>query len=48
MTEKDKTLPITYCIFKMDKNLIGASFINAYKICSTKQISKSVSNILNP
>ena len=25
VTEKEKTLPIIYCIFKMDKNPIGAS-----------------------
>ena len=28
---------IMYCIFKMDKNPIGTSFITASKICSTKQ-----------
>ena len=48
VTEKEKTWPIIYCIFKMDKNPIGASFITASKICSTKQISKSASNILTP
>ena len=48
ITEKEKTLPIMYCIFKMYKNSIGASFITASKICSSKQISKSVSNILSP
>ena len=39
---------IMYCIFKMDKHPIGASFITAFKICSTKQTSKSVFNILSP
>ena len=48
VTVKEKTLPIMYCIFKMDKNPIDASFITASKICFTKQISKSVSNILSP
>ena len=46
VTEKEKTLPITYCIFKMDKNPIGVSFITSSKICSTKNIS--VSNLLIP
>ena len=31
VTEKEKTLPIMCCIFKMDKNPIGASFITASK-----------------
>ena len=34
-----------YWISKMHKNTIGASFIVVSKICSTKQISKSVSNV---
>ena len=44
VTEK-KTQPIMYWTPKMHKNLTGARFIIASKICSTKQISKSVSNI---
>ena len=48
VTGKEKTLPIMYCIFKIDKNPIGASFIIASKICFRKQISKFVSNILSP
>ena len=44
ITEKEKTLPIMYWIPKMHKNSTGARFIIAYRICSTKQISKSVSN----
>ena len=48
VTEKEKTLPIMYCIYKMDKNPIGASFITASKICSSKQISKSISHVLRP
>ena len=48
VTEKEKTLPIMCCIFKMDKNPIGVSFITASKSCFTKQISKSVSNTLTP
>ena len=42
ITEKEKALPIMYWIPRMDKNSIGACFIIAYKIFSTKQISKSV------
>ena len=34
-----------YWIPKMHKNPVGTSFITASKIGSTKQISKSVSNI---
>ena len=45
ITEKGKTLPITYWIPKMHKNPTGACFIIAFKICSAKQISTSVSNI---
>ena len=48
VTEKGKTLPIMCCIFKMDKNPKGASFITASKIYFTKQISISVFNILTP
>ena len=44
-TEKEKTLPNMYWISKMHKNTTGASFIVVSKICSTKQISKSVSNV---
>ena len=38
VTETGKTLPIMCCIFKMDQNPIGASFITASEICFTKQI----------
>ena len=48
VTEKEKSLPIMHCIFKMDKNPIVVSFITASKFYFTKQISKSVSNILSP
>ena len=34
-----------YWIPKLHKNLVGARFIIASKICSTKQVSKSVSNV---
>ena len=47
ITEKEKTLPITYLIPKMHNNPTGARFIIVSKICSTKQISKSVSNVPN-
>ena len=43
--KKKKTLPIMYWTPKRDKNQTGARFINAPKICSTKQISKSISNV---
>ena len=42
--EKGKQLPIMYWIPKMHKNPSGARFIIASKQCSTKQISKAVSN----
>ena len=43
--EKEKSLPIMYLILKMHKNPAGAHFIIASRICYTKQISKSVSNV---
>ena len=43
--EKEKTLPILHCIFKVHKNQTGARFINVSKICSTKQIFKPISNV---
>ena len=46
ITEKEKILPIIYWIPIMNKNPIGASFIISSKICSAKQISKSVLNVL--
>ena len=42
--EKEKELPIMYWIPKMHKNPSAARFIIASKLCSTKQISKAVSN----
>ena len=42
--EREKDLPIMYWIPKMHKNPSGARFIIASKQCSTKQISKAVSN----
>ena len=44
--EQEKTLSIMYWIPKMHKNPTGANSIIASKICFTKQISKSVSNVL--
>ena len=44
ITEQEKPLAIMYSIPKMHKNPTGAHFIIASKTCSTKQISKSVSN----
>ena len=43
--EKEKAQPITHWIFTIDNNTTGARFNIASKICSTKQISKSVSNV---
>ena len=47
ITEKEKNLPIMYLIPKMHKNPPppGAPFIIVSKICSTKQIFKSISNV---
>jgi hypothetical protein len=42
--ETEKELPIMYWIPKMHKNPSGSRFIIASKTCSTKQISKAVSN----
>ena len=43
--EDEKSLPLMYWIPKMHKNPIGARFIIASKTCSTKKISKAVSNV---
>ena len=43
--EKEKTLPVMYWIPKMHKNPTGARLIIVSKICSTKEVSKSVSNV---
>ena len=45
ITENVKTLPVINWIPKIHKSPTGARFINASKICSKKQISKSVSNV---
>ena len=45
ITDYVKTLTIMYWIPKIHKSPTGARFIIASKICSTKQISKSVSNV---
>ena len=45
ITEKEKATPIMYWIPKMHKNQTGARFIIASETCSTKQISKSASNV---
>ena len=42
--EEEKTLPSMYWTPKMHKNPVGARFIIASKLCSTKQISKAVSS----
>ena len=42
--EEDRSLPIMYWTPKMHKTPSGARFIIASKTCSTKKISKSVSN----
>ena len=45
VTDKEKCLPSMYWIPKMHKTPIGHRFIIASKLCSTKQISKAVSNV---
>ena len=45
ITEKEKRLPIMYWIPKRHKNPTGARFIIAFKISTTKQISKSVFSV---
>ena len=43
--DTEKSLPIMYWTPKMHKTPVGARFIIASKLCSTKPISKAVSNI---
>ena len=45
VTEKENTLPNMYWIRKIHKNPTGVRFIVAFKICSTKHISASLSNV---
>ena len=45
ITEQEKELPIMYWIPKMHKHPCGKRFIIASKICSTKQLSKSISAV---
>ena len=45
ITEQEKELPIMYWTPKMHKHPCGKRFIIASKICSTKQLSKSVSSV---
>ena len=45
ITEIEKILAIMYWIPIMHKDTTGAHFIIASKTCSTKQISKFVSNV---
>ena len=45
INDKEKQLPIMYWIPKIHKNPTGARFIIASKLCSTKQLSKSVSAV---
>ena len=42
---RDKSLPIMYWIPKLHKNPVGSRFIIASKYCSTKPLSKTVSNV---
>ena len=44
LSEKEKDLPTMYWIPKMHKNPVKHRFIVASKSCSTKQLSKAVSN----
>ena len=43
--DDEKVLPIMYWIPKMHKNPMGHRFIVASKVCCTKKVSKSVSNV---
>ena len=45
ISDDDKVLPIMYWIPKMHKTPMGHRFIVASKICCTKKVSKSVSNV---
>ena len=42
---KDKSLPVKYRIPKLHKNSVGSRFIIAFKNCSTKSLSKAVTNV---
>ena len=42
---RDKSLPIMYWIPKLLKNPVGSRFVIASKNCSTKSLSKAVSNV---
>ena len=42
---KDKGLPIMYWIPKLYKNPVGSRFIIVSKNCSSKPLSKAVSNV---
>ena len=42
---KDKSLPLMYWIPKLHKNPVRSQFIKASKNCSTKALSKAVSNL---
>ena len=45
INENEKCLPIMYWIPKMHKSPIGSRFIVASKVCSTKQLSASISKV---
>ena len=45
---KDKSLPIMYWIPQLHKNSVSSWFIVASKNCSTKPLSKAVSNVFKP
>ena len=42
---RDKSLPTMYWIPKLHKNPVGSQLIIASKYCSTKPLSKAVSNV---
>ena len=46
-TEKEKSLPIMYWMPKLHKSPSGKRFIVASSTCSTKPLSKAVSNVFN-
>ena len=45
VSNKEKDLPLMYCIPKMYKNRCGTRFIIASKLCSSKQLPKPISSL---
>ena len=45
VSNKEKDLPLMYCIPKMYKTSCGTRFIIASKLCSSKQLPKPISSL---